>query len=155
MGVFCLAAMPVAAQSHHFVYLASSTQSISGYEWNAVSASLTAVAGSPFQEGHDLTRLAFHPSGRFLYALNPNEQDVSALAVDPVSGALTELPASPFAVGAGATPKFIAVEPSGKFLYVVSTMADPLGTITLISDYSIDAAGALNPAADTTYSPGC
>jgi hypothetical protein len=42
------------------------------------------------------------------------------------------------------------VEPSGKFLYVAGTQ----GTATLVSYYSIDAAGALNPTAEGTSSLG-
>jgi 6-phosphogluconolactonase (cycloisomerase 2 family) len=148
-------ALPVAAQSHHFVYLSSATtQTISGFEIDQVSGAVTAVAGSPFQEGRDPNGLAFHPTGRFLYAVNPGDQSVSGFGVHPATGALTELAASPFAVGGGATPRFIAVEPLGKFLYVVATQTDPLGTVvTSVSYYAIDAAGSVSPTAEGSTSP--
>jgi 6-phosphogluconolactonase len=148
------AALPLAAQSHHFVYLSSaSDHTVSGFEIDPSSGVVTPVAGSPFDEGHDPSDLAFHPSGHFLYALNRAENSVSGFSVDPATGALSELPASPFAVGAGAAPQFIAVEPSGNYLYVVSTLDDPIqGTFTRASYYSIDTTGALSPAPEDTSS---
>jgi 6-phosphogluconolactonase (cycloisomerase 2 family) len=77
-GMSAVPALPVAAQSHHFVYLSSATtQTISGFEISQASGAVTAVAGSPFQEGRDPNGLAFHPTGRFLYAVNPGDQSVS------------------------------------------------------------------------------
>jgi 6-phosphogluconolactonase (cycloisomerase 2 family) len=65
------ASLPVAAQSHHFVYLSSAAaHTISGFEVSHSSGSITPVTGSPFSTGHDPGSLAFHPTGRFLYAVN-------------------------------------------------------------------------------------
>jgi hypothetical protein len=115
---------------------------------------VTSLAGSPFPEGHDPDHLVFDPTGHFLYALNPNDQSVSGFAVDPVTGVLTELPASPCAVGGGAAPQFIAMEPSGKFLYVIGTLLDPFqGTFTQVSYYAIDAGGSLSSTAEDKSSP--
>ena len=155
IGFVVWPAVPLAAQSHHFVYLSSATnQSISGFEISKASGAVTSLAGSPFPEGHDPDHLVFDPTGHFLYALNPNDQSVSGFAVDPVTGVLTELPASPFAVGGGAAPQFIAVEPSGKFLYVIGTLLDPFqGTFTQVSYYAIDAGGSLSSTAEDKSSP--
>jgi 6-phosphogluconolactonase (cycloisomerase 2 family) len=148
-GVSAWATLPAAGQSRHFVYLSSATaHTISGFEVSQATDPLTPVAGSPLNTGRDPGVLAFHPSGRFLYAINSGENTVSAFSVDPVSGALTELSASPFAVGGIATPKFIAVESSGKFLYVAGTVTTGADTFTIVSYYAIDAAGFVNSAAE-------
>jgi len=147
--------LPLGAQSHHFVYLSSaSAQAIAGFEINQSSGAVTAAADSPFSVGHDPGALAFHPTGRFLYAANPGDNSVSGFSVHPVTGALTELAASPFAAGGGATPKFIAVEPSGKMLYVVTTTNDVQGTAASVSYYSVDISGALDPTPEETISLG-
>ncbi len=100
--------------------------------------------------------MTLHPSGRFLYVMNAGANNVSAFAVHPVTGVLAASPASPFAVGAiGYTPKLFLVESSGRFLYVVSTIEDTLGTATSVSYYSVDqATGAINPTPAGTFSLG-
>jgi 6-phosphogluconolactonase (cycloisomerase 2 family) len=139
------------------VYVSSaSTNSIAGFELDTVMGTLTPIADSPFDEPYGPGLLASHPTGNFLYALNTGENSVSVFAIDSVTGALTEAAASPFAVGAtGYTPKFLIVEPSGKFLYVASTLDDVGGTVTSVSNYAVDAAsGAIGPSPDDTFSPG-
>jgi len=146
-GISSLAAVPLAAQSHHFVYLASATDhTVSGFELNPASGTLTPIAGLPFNNGLDPGAMTLHPSGRFLYVMNAGAKNVSAFAVDPVTGVLTEVPASPFAVGGGNTPELFLVEPSGKFLYVVSTSDEVQGKVTWVSYYAVDQnTGALDP----------
>ncbi|HLB48304.1 MAG TPA: beta-propeller fold lactonase family protein, partial [Anaerolineales bacterium] len=155
-AISALAAVPLAAQSHHFVYLASATgQTISGFELSPASGTLISIAGPPFNNGRDPGAMTLHPSGRFLYVMNAAAKNVSAFAVNPVTGVLNEVPASPFAVGGGNTPELFLVEPSGKFLYVVSTFEDASETATSISYYAVDQdTGALNPASAGSYSPG-
>jgi 6-phosphogluconolactonase len=58
------------------------------------------------------------PPGRFLYVGNPNQQTVSAYAIDPATGALTEISGSPFpSRGPGPGRSTLTVSPGGKFLY--------------------------------------
>jgi 6-phosphogluconolactonase len=88
----------------------------------------TAEAGSPFG-------IAGHPTGKFVYVTNNANSDVSGYSVDASSGRLTAVPMSPFTSGTapGAGPQAVAVERTGKFLYVVNA-----GEVD-ISEYSIDA----------------
>jgi 6-phosphogluconolactonase (cycloisomerase 2 family) len=65
--------------------------------------------------------------GKFLYVLNQFSETVSAYAVDPVSGQLSELPGSPFG-GAGSSNSMV-VDPSGKRLYA--------GNATTITGYKL------------------
>lgn len=153
-----LAAAPLAAQTHHFVYISSTGaagSAISGFELNPTAGTLTAIAGSPFNESLDAGAMALNPSGSCLYVLNSTAKSVSAFAVDCATGVLSELAASPFSVGAaGFTPRMFLVESSGKYLYVAST-DDASGTITSLSWYAIDqSTGALSSAAAGSYSPG-
>lgn len=154
-GLSALAAVPLAAQSHHFVYLSSATdQTISGFELSPAAETLTPITGSPFNEPVEPGAMTLHPSGRFLYVMNAGAKTVSAFAVNPVTGVLNEGPASPFAVGGGNAPKFFVVEPSGKFLYVVSTSDDVQGKVTWVSYYAVDqATGALSATPEATLSP--
>jgi len=69
--------------------------------------------------------MAIDGQGKFLFVLNPASNDISMFQIDQVSGALSEVPASPFAVSPispnsppPSQPLSIAVERSGKFLFV-------------------------------------
>jgi 6-phosphogluconolactonase len=69
-----------------------------------------------------------------VYVANTVSNDVSAYSVDPVSGALTAIPGSPFPAwpvpvaglyaASSAGPGGAAVDPSGKFLYVSNPRSD-------------------------------
>ncbi len=80
----------------------------------------------------------------FLYVPNQFSNDVSAYAVDALSGALTAVSGSPFASGAEAMS--IAAVPSGKFVYIA--YADD-GTI---GGFSVNAStGALTPVRGSPF----
>src|SRR5271170_1137896 len=57
---------------------------------------------------------------RFAYVVNRGSNDVSAYTVDAMTGALTALAGSPFAVGT--LPVGITVDPTGNYAYVVNQM---------------------------------
>jgi 6-phosphogluconolactonase len=96
--------------------------------------------------------LAFHPSGKYLYAVNETGDaaagtsgNVSAYSIDPKTGALTLLNQQP---SAGADPCHLTV--------------DKAGTHVLVANYSgatsavlpIDAAGRLGPATQVVKAEG-
>jgi 6-phosphogluconolactonase (cycloisomerase 2 family) len=81
---------------------------------------------------------------------------VSAFIIDPTTGALTQVPGSPFS--AGAVPWFVTADKRGRFAYVSGLNSQ--GTGKSIFAFSISATtGALTPvpgnpvAAGTTYGP--
>jgi 6-phosphogluconolactonase (cycloisomerase 2 family) len=80
---------------------------------------------------------------------NQGTSTVSVFSLDATTGALTEVPGSPFASGnepgpvAIDPPVLAGTTPSGKFVFVGNT-----GDNTL-SAYSIDSAGSLTPVAGT------
>jgi 6-phosphogluconolactonase len=48
------------------------------------------------------------PTGTFAYVANQNSNDISVYAVDSTTGALTQVPGSPFA--AGDNPRAVAID---------------------------------------------
>jgi DNA-binding beta-propeller fold protein YncE len=95
------------------------------------------------------------PTGKFAYAVNHGGSTVWGYAVNAVTGALTPIAGSPFAVGGAA--RSVAVDPSGKFAYAVD-FYDPSNTGTLDGDVhgnTINAAtGALTPISGLPFPVG-
>jgi 6-phosphogluconolactonase (cycloisomerase 2 family) len=132
---------------------------ISAYTINSTTGALSAITGSPFPTQSNSpgpNRMAIGGGGTFLYVgmsgtVNANNS-VSAFAIDPNSGALTQITGSPFP--AGNDPQGIATDPSGKFLYTANIQDSTLsgftidgssGTLTKISGFPYATAAA--PAA--------
>jgi len=65
---------------------------ISGFDKNSVSGSLTAIPSSPFP-AHNAAPMAVDGQGKFLFVAGPTS--IAMYAIDPASGALTEVPHSP------------------------------------------------------------
>ncbi len=101
-----------------FAYVASSDadKSIYAFKIDAVTGALTAV-GEPAQiEATSPAYVAGDPSGHFVYASQNGVFGIRGYRVDQTTGALSELPESPFGltkVFAGA----IAFHPAGGFLF--------------------------------------
>jgi len=84
------------------------------------SGKLTLVTGSPFSLDLDAddynTNMAMDPQGQYLYVTSAFQREhVSGFKIDPVSGALDPVPGSPLQVP---SPYGIAIDPSGRFVYV-------------------------------------
>lgn len=87
--------------------------------------------------------IAVHPLGRFVFVANSGNDTLSAFELDSSTGALTEIPGSPF--GAPGGPHAVALEPSGRFAYVANLTSS---TLTI---FEIDAtSGAPGPIATLT-----
>lgn len=88
------------------------------------------------QAGERVGHVAIHPSNRFAYAVNRNDNNVSIYAIDPSTGGLGDR----VDVATGISPRLIRIHPSGSFAYVTNFISET------ISIYGIDAnSGALNP----------
>jgi 6-phosphogluconolactonase len=110
------------APSGRFLYTANGWDEGGGtkgtilvHEIDQVTGALMQV-GSPVPAGDLTFNVAIHPSGRYLYAVNRNSNDVSAWSIDEASGALTPIAGSPFA--AGTAPQAVVIAPSGKLAFV-------------------------------------
>jgi 6-phosphogluconolactonase len=90
--------------------------------------------------GKDPQSLAIDPAGRFIYAANISSNDISAFSIDAATGALTEIPGSPFATGEW--PYSVVIDPAGTHLYAAIYNAN------CVASYAIDqATGALSELA--------
>ena len=121
---------PLRAQTTQQRVYASQSQSttnsfVSAYDKDSQTASLSTIAGSPFSERFEGGYVAIDGQGKFLFVLNPQSNTISMFQIDQSTGALTEVPNSPFATGATINPGnapsdpiSIVAEASGKYLYV-------------------------------------
>ncbi len=113
--------------------------SIAAFTIDGITGELTAVAGSPFATGSLslagalIHSIATDPAGKFLYVLSDNNSGIiDVLAIDQTTGALTPVNGSPFTISQGAITGGLAVDRSGKFLYIAG------GNETSIRVLSID-----------------
>jgi 6-phosphogluconolactonase (cycloisomerase 2 family) len=133
---------------------------VSVFQINA-DGTLASAPGSPFQPGYWQmpTNVVFSPGGRFVYILAHKTSNIAAYSVNltPANGetALTLVGLYPtggstdtqgtFAYGAD--PNDLAIEPSGRFLYVCN------GVSNTVSAFYIDAnSGALSPVVGSPFS---
>jgi 6-phosphogluconolactonase (cycloisomerase 2 family) len=119
---------------------------------------LTPVPNSPVISGQGAYGLAVDTSDQFLYVANPSATNlppytttvgnISGFSIDPGSGELTPILGSPFTAINGSGPTAITVDPSGTFVYAVTT-----GSSFAIWCFTIDPTnGQLVAAADSPFS---
>ena len=134
---------------------------VSAYTINSITGGLTPVPGSPFAAGVTPDWVAVDPSGKFAYVADYcgigfcASGTVSAFTIDSTTGALTPVPGSPYA--AGTVPNTVAVDPSGKFVYVANECAVDYcaSGIGSVSAFAIDSAsGALTPVLGSPFAAG-
>jgi 6-phosphogluconolactonase len=88
--------------------------------------------------------IAFHPSGKFLYASNRGHNSIAGYRVDPATGRLSVIG---YATEGVAFPRNFAIDPSGIWLYVANQKADT------IVQFRIDlSTGELKPTGQVTRS---
>lgn len=123
--------------SGRFVYVAATL--IYAYTLSPAGI-LNAIPGSPFTAGESPQSVAVDPSGRFVYTANGGTNDVSGFVIDQNTGALTNIPNSPFPAFAQ-MPQAVSVDPSGSFVYVADA-----GAGNGASGFTLDqSSGALTP----------
>jgi 6-phosphogluconolactonase (cycloisomerase 2 family) len=146
-----------ASPNGKFVYVAHHTYAerrfggaVSAYRVNDKGA-LIEVVGSPFArvnmpDGPSATSIAITPNGKFVYVTNEDKisHNISAYAVNP-DGVLKVVSGSPFPTDRG--PRFITIDPAGKFAYV----ANNNGRIYV---YSVHINGALTEIVDSPITSG-
>ncbi len=139
--------------SGRFVYVAARFGGVGAYVFDGESGTVTPLPGSPFKAQKRTRSVVMHPSGRFIYAVNGYSNSVSAYAVDPQSGVLREMPDSPFSVaeidaidyrallkmedvpaGAGGIPYHMALDPAGRFAFVVNWAAASVSVFRIDPD---------------------
>ena len=137
-----------ASPSANFLYASDfGANAVYAFSIATSTGALTKISGSPFAAGNAPGGggLAIDPTGRLLYMAQINSNSVAAFTVNSTTGALTKVAGSPFP--ASANPMHLAVDPSGKFLFVSNTN-DPQGGISV---YTINAGGALTPVVGSPF----
>jgi 6-phosphogluconolactonase len=132
----------------HFLFVANQgSNNISVFSIGS-SASLTAVAGSPFASGVPPTPLspatatptsvAVDGSGKFVYVANQGQNTLSGFNLDTSTGALTAVPGSPFAAGTAPTGvTAVTTASNGAVVYVANEGSNNVSAFTINTDGSL------------------
>ncbi len=140
--------------SSHYVYATMpAANELAAFREDPNSGVLTELAGSPYTVGDGVRSIVIHPSGQFMYAVNPgiaanNENDISLFDIAS-DGEVTEIfPRTPL----GSTvslPQLLVMDPAGAYLYVMNAGSDN------ISIFSIDSStGGLTQVPNSPVSLG-
>jgi len=134
-----------ASTSSRYLYAAiPGSNQIVAYREDPNSGILTQLVGSPITAGPAVEALVIDPSGKFLYAANSGEGDISLFQIS-TSGTLTEVTPRTSVAPNGVAPTLLAMDPAGTFLYVGNSGSNS------ISAFSISASsGALTPVPQTS-----
>jgi hypothetical protein len=84
------------------------------YTRNDITGVLSPVPGSPFPSREPVNELALDFKGRFLF-VGTSVDHIEMYIIDPNTGALQEVPNSPFA-SPTTSPQFLSTESTGQFL---------------------------------------
>lgn len=143
----CIAVDPLV----RYAYVANSgSDNLSIFSIGDPSGVLTSAA-LPVATGDQPMSVAVDPQGRYVYVANLGDDTISAYTRSTVTGLLTPIAGSPFSLPSSAdiAPRSIAIDPTGKFVYVANYGAT--ASPSTISMFSIDTAstGSLTPGALT------
>jgi len=134
-----------------YLYTANyETGDVSAFSIAQGGGALTAVPGSPFTlgaGGFSPSWLVVEPLGRFLYVLD-FDGGISAFSINPSNGAISLLAGFPINLPVQ-NPKPLAVDPSGKFLYVGTEFPNVTASV---SAYAINGTtGVLTPVPGSPF----
>jgi 6-phosphogluconolactonase (cycloisomerase 2 family) len=121
---------------------------------DAATGTLSPIPGSPFALRNDpagTASVVIDPSGRFAYVVNLDSSYFSIFAIDGTTGAMTEIPDSPFRFQMDPFPGpfLMAIHPEGRFAYVSNFFSDQ------VAAYSLDAStGGMTQLAGSPYPVG-
>jgi 6-phosphogluconolactonase (cycloisomerase 2 family) len=130
-----------------------SGQAINGYS-TGPGGVLTPLGGFPLTDVGYPIDAEFSVFGDTLFVLNYN-QTISSFSINSSTGALTEVPGSPFSF-TGTAPSALAASPDGKFLFVGDSTDGSLQSFAIGTGGSlvpIDSVSPGGPIYDVTVSP--
>ncbi len=134
----------------HFIFVTNrQSDTLSVFSIDQTSGELTEVAASPFVSGDGPFHAvdAVNGTNRYVAVNNINGPNVSVYQLNTTSGALTEVAGSPFTFNGWSRPQWTAVDPTGRFGYVV----DWENTITGVT---VDASGNLVEIPGSPFTTG-
>jgi 6-phosphogluconolactonase len=118
----------------HLLYVTTG-QGIYGYRIDNKSGNSTPLPAAPFVIGNAPAGIALSPSGQFAYVANEDDNTISLLKIDSVSGILSEvLPRTP---AGGFAPNQMLLDPAGSTLFVANQLSNDVTT------FSVGSSGAL------------
>jgi 6-phosphogluconolactonase (cycloisomerase 2 family) len=136
------------------------------YGIDSNTGALTEIAPSPYAVGKEPRAAAIDPSGQLVYVASQALNSVAAFTMNS-AGVLTPVPGSPFATGGTSTTGSfgccVAVDPTGKFVFVADTTSvysftvnTSNGALTLVSTMPgfIEGGLAVDPAGKFLYAVG-
>jgi 6-phosphogluconolactonase len=127
----------IGPDGRYYYQTLSSIDQIAPFAVDAATGALTPVSSGPAATESFPRAIAIDPAGKFLYVAisdpgTATSTTVDGFLIDASSGALTKMPASPFQVAT--TPDSIAIDPSGRFLYVSCSNSNVIGAFVIDPD---------------------
>ena len=119
------------------------TAQIVAYREDPNSGILTQLPYSPITGGTGVQSLAVHPSGKYLYAANAGENDISLFTISPYS-----VPVEMARTPSGTSPTLLVMDTAGQFLYVANSGSQN------ISVFSIDSTSGVLTAVGSPFQVG-
>ncbi len=121
----------------HYLYVVNTgDKTVSAYTINQNSGVLTQISGSPYTGGYNPQAVVANPTGPYLYVVSRGKQFPTFYYPSRVftytigaGGKLTLDPNSP--ATAGKYPSSIAIDPTGRYLYVTNTLGDDVSAYTI------------------------
>jgi 6-phosphogluconolactonase (cycloisomerase 2 family) len=108
---------------------------VAGFAFNnpPSSGNLTQTAPWQIATGNNPVWVTVDPLDRFVYVSNSSDGSVAGYSLNLTSGVLTALTGSPFTAGfgAGAVTGAIAIDPTGRFMYVSDTQNSQLVALSI------------------------
>ena len=102
---------------------------VQGYTIDPATGALTSIGTTAVGVGpYDST---FDPAGRFLYVANRGADTISSFSVDATTGALSVLNTTPVNIGASSGPTFLAVNRTGRLLYIAAETGSKLSYLAI------------------------
>jgi 6-phosphogluconolactonase len=141
--------------SSRFFYAGDYNTGLRAYGVDSASGALTELAGSPFGTELGPIALSIDPAGRVLYVLNSASASISGYSLDSLTGIPTMLSSAPYvATTATGYPRFMVIDATGRYLYVV-VCSDFRGDSYNLLGYAIDSkTGALTPLSSSPITTG-
>jgi 6-phosphogluconolactonase len=126
------------SNSSHVVFAALPQSSqIVEYREDPNSGILTQLPTSPVTAGPGVQSLVVHPSGKYLYAANAGENDVSLFLIQPYGQLLEQGSRTP----AGTSPTLLVMDSAGKYLYVANSGSQNISVFSIGSTGSLTQVG--------------
>jgi DNA-binding beta-propeller fold protein YncE len=147
--VVALLAAAAPAQAAPFAYVTNAGDGVSQYDVGA-GGLLAPLSPATVAAHREPLGVAVSPDGRSVYVTNDMSDNISQYDVGP-GGALT--PKTPATVTAGDRPSRVAISPDGRSVYVTDS-GDGVVANDTVSQYDVDAGGALTPKTPATVAAG-